>query len=59
MGTLRGALAAALRQHQIAVVAGHGSYAWGEDLWQALQWTSILEESAQVLWLLRVLTGES
>ena len=53
------ALAAALRQHKIAVVAGHGSYAWGEDLWQALQWTSVLEESAQVLWLLRVLTGES
>ena len=57
-GDVAGALAAALRQHRIAVVAGHGSYAWGEDLWQALQWTSILEESAQVLWLLRVLTGE-
>jgi L-fuculose-phosphate aldolase len=57
-GDVAGALAAALRQRQIAVVAGHGSYAWGEDLWQALQWTSILEESAQVLWLLRVLTGE-
>jgi len=54
-----GDVAAALRQHKIAVVAGHGSYAWGEDLWQALQWTSVLEESAQVLWLLRVLTGES
>ena len=52
-------LTAALRQHRIAVVTGHGSYAWGEDLWQALQWTSILEESAQVLWLLRILTGES
>ena len=56
---LAATLAAALRQHKIAVVAGHGSYAWGEDLWQALQWTSVLEESAQVLWLLRVLTGES
>lgn len=58
-GDVAAALAAALRQHKIAVVAGHGSYAWGEDLWQALQWTSILEESAQVLWLARVLTGES
>ena len=58
-GDVAAALAAALRQHKIAVVAGHGSYAWGEDLWQALQWTSVLEESAQVLWLLRVLTGES
>jgi ribulose-5-phosphate 4-epimerase/fuculose-1-phosphate aldolase len=36
-------------------VAGHGSYAWGENLWQALQCTSILEEGAEVLWLLRVL----
>jgi len=58
-GDVAAALAAVVRQHKIAVVAGHGSYAWGEDLWQALQWTSILEESAQVLWLARVLTGES
>ena len=58
-GDVAAALAAALRQHKIAMVAGHGSYAWGEDLWPALQWTSVLEESAQVLWLLRVLTGES
>ena len=58
-GDVAAALAAALQQHKIAVVAGHGSYAWGEDLWQALQWTSVLEESAQVLWLLRVLTGQS
>ncbi len=49
------ALADALRQHRIVVVAGHGSYARGESLWQALQWTSVLEESAEVLWLLRAL----
>ncbi|HXG36974.1 MAG TPA: class II aldolase/adducin family protein [Dehalococcoidia bacterium] len=42
---------AALKEHPIVVVAGHGSYARGADLWQALQWTSVLEESAQVLWL--------
>ena len=58
-GDVAAALAAAVRQHKVAVVAEHGSYAWGEDLWQALQWTSVLEESAQVLWLARVLTGES
>ena len=57
-GDVAVALAGALQQHQIAVVAGHGSYAWGKDLWQALQWTSILEESAEVLWLLRVLRAE-
>jgi len=49
------ALADALRQHRVVVVAGHGSYARGESLWQALQWTSVLEESAEVLWLLRAL----
>lgn len=51
------AVAAALRQHPIVVVAGHGSYARGDSLWQALQWTSVLEESAQVVWLLRGLKG--
>ncbi len=49
------ALADALRRHRIVVVAGHGSYARGESLWQALQWTSVLEESAEVLWLLQAL----
>lgn len=49
------ALADTLRQHRIVAVAGHGSYARGESLWQALQWTSVLEESAEVLWLLRAL----
>ena len=50
-------VAQALESHVIAVVRGHGSYAWGADLWQALQWTSVLEESAQVLWLWRALRG--
>ena len=53
------ALADALRQHTIVVVAGHGSYARGDSLWQALQWTSVLEESAEVLWLLRVLRPDT
>ena len=53
------ALADALRQHRIVVVAGHGSYARGDSLWQALQWTSVLEESAEVLWLLRVLRPDT
>jgi L-fuculose-phosphate aldolase len=52
------ALAEVLRGNQIAVVAGHGSYARGDSLWQALQWTSVLEESAQVVWLLRALTRQ-
>ncbi len=48
-------VAQALRQAPIVLARGHGSYARGDDLWQALQWTSVLEESAQVLWLLRSL----
>ncbi len=48
-------VAQALRQAPIVLARGHGSYARGDDLWQALQWTTVLEESAQVLWLLRSL----
>ena len=48
-------VAQALRDAPIVMARGHGSYARGEDLWQALQWTSVLEESAQVLWLLRAM----
>lgn len=47
------AVAEALKGTPIVVARGHGSYARGADLWEALLWTSVLEESAQVLWLLR------
>jgi L-fuculose-phosphate aldolase len=45
----------ALQEVTIVLARGHGSYARGDDLWQALQWTSVLEESAEVLLLLRSL----
>ena len=45
----------ALQSAPIAVVRGHGSYARGSDLLEALKWTSILEESAEVLWLRQML----
>ena len=48
-------VAQALRDAPIVMARGHGSYSRGDDLWQALQWTSVLEESAQVLWLLRAM----
>ena len=48
-------VAEVLRDRPIVLARGHGSYARGDDLWQALQWTSVLEESAQVLYLLRSL----
>ena len=50
-------LALSLVLHPIAITPGHGSYARGDSLWQALQWTSVLEESAQVLCLLCGLSG--
>ena len=48
-------VAEGLRDAAIVMARGHGSYSRGDDLWQALQWTSVLEESAQVLWLLRAM----
>jgi L-fuculose-phosphate aldolase len=45
----------ALARSPVVLARGHGSYAHGDDVWQALMWTSVLEESAQVLWLLRSL----
>ena len=31
------------------MVRGHGSFARGEDIWDALLYTSALEEAAQIL----------
>ena len=41
----------ALREHPIVVVRGHGSYARGTDVWDALRVTSTLEEAARILTL--------
>jgi len=40
-------LANALADHPLAMVRGHGVYAWGETLNQAYQWTCSLELSAR------------
>ncbi len=48
-------IAKALRKAPIVLARGHGSYARGDDLWQALQWTSVLEESAEIVWRLRAM----
>jgi len=48
-------LVPALASSPVALWRGHGSYARGRDLWQALLFTSVLEESARVLWLRRAL----
>lgn len=38
----------ALRDHPVAIVRGHGMYAWGEDLDRAYKWLCSLELSATV-----------
>ena len=54
-GGLVDIIAQALKQHRIVMVHGHGSYAIGQLLEEAYNFTTILEESGQVLCLLRSL----
>ena len=42
------AVAEALHRCPVVLVRGHGSFAMGTDLWQALNYTSVLEEAAQI-----------
>ncbi|MSQ41776.1 MAG: fuculose phosphate aldolase [Dehalococcoidia bacterium] len=44
-------VARALRDAPVVVVRGHGSYARGVDVWDALRVTSALEEAARILTL--------
>jgi len=46
-------LAAALQSRLVAVLQGHGAYARGQTLWEALHWVTALEESAHIAWLRR------
>lgn len=48
------AVAAALAEHPVAIVRGHGVYAWGETLDRAYKWNCSLEASARIAWLARV-----
>ncbi|MEF8833873.1 MAG: class II aldolase/adducin family protein [Halofilum sp. (in: g-proteobacteria)] len=48
------AVAAALAEHAVAIVRGHGVYAWGETLDRAYKWNCSLEASARIAWLARV-----
>lgn len=52
-----GPVAEALEQERIVVVRGHGSFAWGADLWEAMHWTSALEHSSRILLLARLPLG--
>lgn len=44
-------VASALREAVVVLLQGHGAYARGATLWEALHWITALEESAQVAWL--------
>ncbi len=46
-------LAHALQANLVVVLRGHGAYARGQDLWDALHWIMALEESAHIAWLKR------
>lgn len=43
-----GAVAEALAGNPVAIVRGHGAYAWGRTLEEAYKWTSALERSARI-----------
>lgn len=47
-------LAHALQARLVVLLRGHGAYARGQTLWEALHWITALEESAHIAWLREV-----
>lgn len=41
-------IATALQSRLVVLLRGHGAYARGQTLWEALHWVTALEESAQI-----------
>ena len=58
-GGLADIIARALSQRRVVMVHGHGSFAIGQLLEEAHNYTDSLEESCQVICLLKSLQGES
>jgi L-fuculose-phosphate aldolase len=54
-GGLADVIAQALKEYRIVMVHGHGSFATGQLLEEALNCTTTLEESCRVIWLLKSL----
>ena len=54
-GGLADVIAQALMQHRIIMVHGHGSFAIGQLLEEAYNFTTVLEETCQILCLLKSL----
>jgi L-fuculose-phosphate aldolase len=57
-GRLGGEIARALKQSRVVLVHGHGTFAIGQLLEEAHNYTTTLEESCQVICLLKSLRGE-
>ena len=57
-GALGDEIAQALKQSRVVVVHGHGTFAIGQLLEEAHNYTTTLEESCQVICLLKSLQGE-
>jgi len=58
-GGLGDEIARALKQSRVVMVHGHGTFAIGQLLEEAHNYTTTLEESCQVICLLKSLRGES
>jgi len=54
-GKMADDIARALIDHRIAMVYGHGSFAVGRDLYEALHFTTTLEESCRIITIVRQL----
>lgn len=54
-GELAEEIAKALKEHKIVLVRGHGSFAAGQLLEEAYHYTTTLEESCRLLYLLKAL----
>jgi len=51
------ALPPLMKEHRVVLVRGHGTFAIGQDLEEALMYTSTLENSAKILYLALLLQG--
>lgn len=47
-------VAQTLAEHPVAMVRGHGVYAWGETLDRAYKWNCSVEAAARIAWLARL-----
>ena len=54
-GELAEEIAEALKQHKIVLVRGHGTFATGQLLEEAYHYTTTLEESCRLLYLLKTM----